>query len=264
MNRPVRYEWARLTTLTSTWLLAAVTIAVTALASWGYTFTVTEFQSTEMAVTPQEALVAVINKASFVPLAAGIFGALAMGGDYRHGTIRATLAITPVRSRAIAAKAVVAGGFALTVMACSTAVSWIVACTSLPVELISRASYGDLIVLHCGLLLQTVCWTLIGIAITIMFRSQTVAMVSLVAIPYMLEPMVRTGGMLTSSPWLTHMAKYLPFAAGTSMSNISGDDGAFLADASQRLTPATAILVFGLFTAALYVAAVTRFRSQGI
>ncbi|WP_327325179.1 ABC transporter permease [Streptomyces sp. NBC_01210] len=264
MNRPVRYEWVRLTTLTSTWLLAAAAVAVTALAAWGYAFTVTEFQSEEIAVTAQEALVAVINKASFAPLAAGVFGALAMGGDYRHGTIRATLAVTPVRSRAVAAKALVAGGFALAVTGCATAVSWIVASATLPAELISGVSYGDLIVLHGGLLLQTVCWTLIGIAITVVFRSQAVGTVSLVAIPYVLEPMVRTGGLFADSPWLAQAAKYLPFAAGTSMSNIAGDEGAFLAEASQRMAPGTAVLVFGLFTGALFVGAVAQFRRQGM
>lgn len=74
MNRPVRYEWVRLTTLTSTWLLAAAAVAVTALAAWGYAFTVTEFQSEEIAVTAQEALVAVINKASFAPSQPGSSG----------------------------------------------------------------------------------------------------------------------------------------------------------------------------------------------
>ncbi|MGW3274074.1 hypothetical protein ACWDFH_21765 [Streptomyces kronopolitis] len=264
MNRSVRYEWVRLTTLTSTWLLAAAAIAVTALAAWGYAFTVTEFQSDDTGATVQEALVAVIGKASFAPLAAGIFGALAVGGDYRHGTIRATLAVTPVRSRAIAAKALVAGGFSLAVTACTTAVSWIVASTALPAKLIQGVSYGDLMVLHGGLLLQTVGWTLIGITITVMFRSQAVGTVALVAIPYVLEPMVRTGGLFANSPWLAQAAKYLPFAAGNSMSNIAGDEGTFLAAASQRMTPGTAILVFGLFTGALFVGAVVRFRRQGV
>ncbi|MEU2432624.1 hypothetical protein ABZ611_24515 [Streptomyces sp. NPDC007861] len=264
MNRPERYEWVRLTTLKSTWLIATAAIAVTALAAWGYAFTITEVQSEGIAVTAREALVAVINKASFAPLAAGVFGALAMGGDYRHSTMRATLAVTPVRTRAIAAKFLVAGGFAVAVTACATVISWIVAGAALPAALISDVSYGSLIVLHGGLVLQTVCWTLIGIALTVIFRSQAVGTVSLVAVPYVLEPMIRAGGMFADSSWLAQVAKYLPFAAGTSMSNIAGGEGAFLAEASQHMAPGTAVLVFGLFTGTLFVGAVARFRQQGI
>lgn len=261
--RTLRYEWVRLTTLISTWLLAAAAVAVTALAARGYGVTLTAFTAGGTVVPSQEVLLAVIGNASFAPLAAGIFGVLAAGGDYRQGTARVMHAVTVACPQSVGAKALVAAVFSLAVMACATATSWAVAGVTLPTELISTATYRDLLVLHGGLLLQTTCWTLLGIAITVVFRSQTIGVVSFVVIPYMLEPMIRMSILLAGPPWLTQVARYLPFTASTSMSNIAGEKGTFLADASQRLTPGAAVLVFGLFTAVLLAAAVARLRRQG-
>lgn len=263
--RSLAYEWARIRTLRITWWIVAFSMAATALATWGYGALVASMLAADQAVDGREALVMVLSKPSFAPIAASILGVVAVGNDYRYGTMAATLLVTPRRSVALVAKAVVVAGFAVAVTAADFAVTWAVGLLMLGRRLTASAPAADLISLHAGQVALTVGSALIGVFLTILFRSQMAGLAAVVALPYAVEPALRTMILLSGAHSLERFLGFLPFAAGGAMTDIShGTSDTLLSATALRLGPLTGGLVFFGMIAAVGVWALVRFRRQDV
>ena len=138
MTAALKYEWARLTTLRSTWWISGGSILV----GVGFTFFVAMMIQFN---TPTE-LVSSVNEdysrfildgamtqfsnvdPSFYLLAyvVAILGVLAWGHEYRHGMIRATLTAVPDRTSVWLAKLVVVGAWVAVVVVISCVLSLLV------------------------------------------------------------------------------------------------------------------------------------------
>lgn len=265
MTGALHYEWARLRSLRQTWWLTGGSMAVTALVAWGYCGIVAGLLSDGIRVEPAEAVLLVLGKASMAPIAAGIIGVLAAAGDYRHGTMRTTLLVTPRRTAALGAKATVAAGFGVALAGSNLAVGWIVGSLSLGdrpgllLPLLTAAHF------HVAQILLVAGWAVIGVALGTLLRSQVLALLLLLALPMVVEPAVRTAGVVSGAGWLARSAAYLPFNAGTAMADITGGlTGAVLPSADQRAHPIVGAVVFLAAIVAVAGAAVATFRRRDV
>jgi len=118
--------------------------------------------------------------ALFGALFAAMLGALSITGEFRHGTIRPTLLLTPRRSRVVGAKvaaAVVwASGFGLLAAAVAVAA----AVVSLEARSIDVAlSRGDYALLLAGGMATASLWAAFGVGIGALVRQQVAAVAGL-------------------------------------------------------------------------------------
>lgn len=265
LSRAVAYEWMRIRSVRLTWWIAGISIAATALAGWGYSALVSSMLAADQRVDDLEALVMIISKPSFVPIAASVLGVVAVGNDYRYGTMAATLLITPRRTVALAAKALVVTGFGIALTAVGLAVTWAVGFLVIGRGLTASASALDLVSLQAGQVALTVGSALLGIFVTVLARSQLTGLVTVFAVPYAIEPAVRTMVLVSGQHSLEKFVGFLPFAAGNAMTDIShGASDTLLATNAIRLGPLTGALVFFGLIAAVGAWALVRFLRQDL
>ncbi|QEO15800.1 ABC transporter permease subunit [Agromyces intestinalis] len=112
--RLVHSEWIKLRSLRSTVWSYAIVIAIAVGMAWlmSATFTGGMGGELDVATAPAEQQVAFVVQAAsfgvlFGQLVVGVLGVLSMSGEYTTGMIRSTLAATPRRLPALAAKATV-------------------------------------------------------------------------------------------------------------------------------------------------------------
>jgi hypothetical protein len=120
--------------------------------------------------------------ALLAPLFAALLGALSITGEFRHGTIRPTLLVTPQRGRVVAAKVgagVLYGGALGLTTATAAAIAGVVALSlrGLPV----RLHGGDFAVLLTGCTVTAALWAAIGVGVGALVRSQVPVVVGLIA-----------------------------------------------------------------------------------
>lgn len=122
MIAALRYEWRRMRSLRSTWIMALLSVGQAA----GF---VTLFMQASrsfsqgyvpIAATPLNDLVMIVFL-PFFPVLLSVIAAQAFGHDYRHGTIRLTLSAFPRRWEVLVARILVASSFMLAVTAVTIA-----------------------------------------------------------------------------------------------------------------------------------------------
>jgi ABC-2 type transport system permease protein len=108
-GRTVHSEWVKLASIRSTWWTTLAMIVVGA----GFTTIICGVYADDIANgTSNDSTGEFITQGLlFSQISAVVIGALVVTSEYGTGLIRATLAATPVRSRVLAAKAVVISGF---------------------------------------------------------------------------------------------------------------------------------------------------------
>jgi ABC-2 type transport system permease protein len=109
LGRTVRSEWIKLSSIRSTWWTTLAMIVLGA----GFTTIISGVVAGDIASgkshdSPGEYIT---QGLIFSQISAVVIGALVVTSEYGTGLIRATLAATPVRSRVLAAKAIVLSGF---------------------------------------------------------------------------------------------------------------------------------------------------------
>lgn len=157
-------------------------------------------------------------------LFAGLVGALSITGEFRHGTIRPTLLVTPQRGRVIAAKVVVStvvgAGFGLAASALAAgAGAAALRMRGIDVELAD----GDYALLVAGGAAAAALWAAIGVGVGAVVRSQVPTVVGVCAWLLFVE------GLLAGDALDLDVSRFAPGAAAEA---ISGQDpGALLAPA---------------------------------
>ncbi|MDR7274977.1 ABC transporter permease [Catenuloplanes atrovinosus] len=121
---------------------------------------------------------------SLAPLAIGALGVLTVTSEYASGMIRTTLCAVPWRGRLLAAKATVAGGFALLVGLVMAIGTFAASQPQLTIVGAPRAEFGDpgvfRAVIGAGLWLAGVA--LLGVALGLLLRATAGAFAVLVAV----------------------------------------------------------------------------------
>ena len=113
MRDALAYEWRRMRTVRSTWLLTVLSLVLTALPAVAITLNPATGSPVQQGdalrlVGDQEAYALVLTAgAQLTPLLMGLLGAFAFGHEYRYGTMRTALTALPVRERLAAAKVLV-------------------------------------------------------------------------------------------------------------------------------------------------------------
>lgn len=245
MTALVHAELQRLLARRATWALLLACVLVSAAASWAFSQIVLQVAADGAPVSPTEAAVFVVTRSSLAPAAAAVLAAGLVGGELRHRTIEESLLITPRRGRLLVAKAlaltVLAGALALLGSSLVYGVAWL---TLGPAQVALPAATALAVALpHSGF---TVGAALLGGAAALLLRAQVPAVVLTAVYPLLVEPAVRGAVGVAGSPVLSDLARFLPWAAGSSMQQVARPAGgtALLADASATLSPVLAAVLF--------------------
>jgi len=81
---------------------------------------------------------------------------------------------------------------------------------------VTSTPVGELVRVHIGQIIVVMGWAFSGLAIGCLVRSQTAAVLVLIALPFVVEPMVKAA-LETLPGWAGSVTQFLPFAASTSM-----------------------------------------------
>lgn len=122
-------------------------------------------------------------------LLAAVLGTLIATSDHRSGTIAPTYLATPRRGRVALAKAVVAGALGLAYGVAVQAASLAVTVAVLAVRGVDLVAAGDLARPLLLGVLGTAVWALIGLGFGLLVRQQVVALVALVLVLFLLDPL---------------------------------------------------------------------------
>ncbi|MCK0092576.1 ABC transporter permease [Rhodococcus sp. HNM0563] len=188
----------------------------------------------------------------FVP---ALFGTIAVTGEYRHKTIGTTFLAVPRRGAVLAAKLFVYSVFGLAfgfLMSLSSALALWAVTASRGIDL--GATTGGLAAVLARVAVAAAIYTLLGVGIGALVRSQLVAVGIVLGYFYFLEPV------LMILPGLNTLYPFMPGGATSALTNFT-----FLSDtmagemssgAAALLTPALGALVLLMYAAVASAAAV--------
>lgn len=222
MRDALAYEWLRLRTVRSTWLLTAASLLLTVLPALA--LTVNPLSGVPVGdgdqvrvVGDQEAYAGVLTAgAQLAPLLMGLLGAFAFGHEYRYGTIRTALTALPVRDRLAAAKVLVVGLWAAGVGVLAVVISAVVLLLLRGERFAPdvRLSEATTLRVALGVVLYVVLLALLGLALGWLFRNVPAAVTVLLVVPLVVEPVLRALLSLRALEPVSGVGRYLPYGAG--------------------------------------------------
>ncbi len=211
MRDALRYEWMRIRTLRSTYWLTGLAIVVTAAIAFIIALVTRNDPTTPVIIS--NVLLGGGEFATFIPIFMAIMGVLAVGHEYRYGTIQPTLTAVPQRSRLLSAKIIVVAVVALAVVAVSLAINTIIGT-------IFWGEFPDLGMeplneVIPGYFVMVLLWAILGIALAQLFRGVPSAIVVLLVTPLIVESLITGLATIPALDWLVPVVKFLPFTAGS-------------------------------------------------
>ncbi|MFS3129219.1 ABC transporter permease subunit [Nocardioides sp. Bht2] len=281
MNAALKYEWARLTSLRSTWWISGGAILI----SVGFTFFVAmsiqlstpgELEGSADGDYSRFILDAAMTQfsnvdPSFYLLAyiVAIMGVLAWGHEYRHGMIRATLTAVPNRNAVWSAKLIVVGAWVSAIVVITCLLSLLVTLLWF-VGLDFEFDLPYLMGAVFSRIVFTVLLTWLVMGATVLIRHQTFSLVMLYLWPLGIENMVRLlfsiVAAINGDEGIYQATRFLPFNAGgriiQNWSISSGDLQRNLDLFGDPLSAWGGFLVFGGFTAAVLVGSLVAFNKR--
>jgi hypothetical protein len=185
----------------------------------------------------------VLGRGEFLAaLFAALLGALSITSEIRHGTIRATFLVTPLRGRVIAAKVwvstLIGAGFGLVAGAAAVAAG-VAALRARGIDL--RLDQRDFVLLVAGSVGAAALWAAIGVGVGALVRNQVPTLIGICAWLLFVEGLLAgdvAGG-------LGDVGRFLPGAAASA---ISGQDPGTL------LAPAIGLVLLASYAAATALA----------
>jgi ABC-2 type transport system permease protein len=210
MSDALRYEWLRIRTVRSTYWLTGLGVLITA----GIAFIIAMVTRNDP-VTPEitaNVLLGGGEFATFIPVFVAIMGILAVGHEYRYGTIQPTLTAVPQRSRLLSAKILIVCLVALAVVVVSLLIN----------TAIGTIFWGELPDLVAspvnqvipGYFVFVLLNAILGIALAQLFRGVPSAIVVLLVTPLIVEGLIIGLSNIPALDWLVPVVKFLPFNAG--------------------------------------------------
>ena len=278
MKGAVAYEWVRVRTIRSTWILSAAALAITVLAAVAFTLNPVSGAGGAGSAGPDEgpppgglvgdqaAYAAILTAAAQLsPLLMGLLGAFAFGHEYRYGTIRSALAALPRRSGLAVAKVVVVALWAAAVAVLGVALSAVVA------KLLGGDRFAPAVSLTAGatprvalgVVLYVVLFALVGLAFGWLFRNVPAAVTLLLVLPLLVEPLLRQILSIRALESISGVGRFLPFGAGAQLyAYTTQPDPNVPAAFRNDLSPLAGGLTLAAVTAVLLVIAYVLFQKR--
>lgn len=228
LSGALRYEWRRVRSVRSTWVLLAGGIGVNALIALALT---RDVRSGAKPLADPENVVSLltgasgVGPASFVALVAGLFAVLAAGADLRPGAGVNTLLAVPRRSILLGARVLVVLACAAFLAFASLAAAYGVGALALREEWsLSLLNAGSTMAALGGFVLLVLATALLGAGLVGVFRRTPVAAIALLALPLVAEPVALW--LVADRPSnLSGLGDWLPFTAGQQMVDLPGGEG---------------------------------------
>ena len=271
MRDALAYEWVRIRTVRSTWVLTVLALVLTALPAVAIVLnpvTGAPVGDPEQfrVVGDQEAYAQVLTApAQLAPLLMGLLGAFAFGHEYRYGTMRTALTALPVRDRLAAAKVLVVALWAAAVGVLGVAVAALVLVLFRGERYAPGVSLteGTTVRVAVGVVLYVVLIALLGLTLGWLFRNVPAAVTVLLVVPLVVEPLLRALLALNVLEPISGLGRYLPYGAGGRLYAYSSRiDPEVPAAFRNDLTPLAGGLTLALTVAALVALAHVLFRRR--
>lgn len=221
MTGELRYEWVRISTVRSTWMLVGLAMLVPA----GLALFFSWLASTDggSAGGPPESQTSADIWVFFLRIAAAILcaiGAAAFGQEYRHGLIRITLATFPRRTPVFIAKALMVAVFvaiaailAIAMIVLAQALGGVIAGTGATWDETARGTFVVRAVLY------VMIFVLIALALTALTRNQPLGIIAPIVLAVLIEPII---GIIAAVQQWTWMDWVLPFSGGAAAMSTEG------------------------------------------
>lgn len=284
MTAALRYEWTRMTTIRSTWwitggtvlagfiitLVGALIIRANAVTS-SLEADLDEEMSRFFTVGVMTQFANVDPMFYLMAFVAAIFGVLSWGHEYRHGMIRATLTAVPQRWAVFVAKFAVVGLWVASLVVISCAISLAIGAMAMS-NLGIDYDWPYILGAVFRFIVYSVMVSWLAMAVTVLVRHQTFALVMLYLWPLGVETLLKglLGAMagITMNPDIYDNARFLPFNAGARIVQDFGETGG---DFGQQhasglfdspLSALGGFLVFGVVVFGLMAAAYAAFTKR--
>jgi ABC-2 type transport system permease protein len=225
--KPFAYEWVRIRTLRSSWVLSAVGVLLAGLVGAAGTSSALSGGRAPESLTAEQFVRALRDgSTSLLPVLMAVLGAMAFGHEYRHGTIRPALTALPRRVRFATAKVVVAmawaTGAAVLAIVAALAGAAVRLGGSLPSSWVDVTAVRvlSLCVAHVAL------WAALGAGLGALIRSQVAAIVTLLVWGFVAEPILTAILHLDALASLSGVSDRFPVAASRAMTEF-GSPGEF-------------------------------------
>ena len=219
MMGELRYEWVRITTVLSTWVLIGFAMLVPAGLALFVSWLVGNLGSEAGGPPDGEGG----GLSGFLVISAATLcaiGAAAFGQEYRHGLIRITLAIFPRRTPVFIAKAVmvalfmvVAAILSITTIVLAQALGGVIAGTGAQWDETAWGASGIRAVLY------VVIFVLIALALTALTRNQPLGIIAPIVLAVLIEPIIGTIAFVQGWTWIDWV---LPFSGGAAAISTAG------------------------------------------
>ncbi|UYM06725.1 ABC transporter permease [Solicola gregarius] len=224
MIAALRYEWTRLLTVRSTYWLIIGTLVLYFFATMAVAIITESVEASSTGGTQVDAAIITLGASTgFAPLLMayiiGVIGVLSMGHEYRHQMIRTTLTAVPKRWAVVLAKVITVAVVAAIASTLAMLVGFVNASIFSGRDVAFDAELRGLIL---GAMTYTALFALAGLAFAGLVRNQTGAIVTMLAMPIVIEPIVRTILLIKAATSgdpgaIGTLARYLPFEAGGKM-----------------------------------------------
>ncbi|SCY21408.1 ABC-2 type transport system permease protein [Microbacterium sp. LKL04] len=224
-GRLLRSEALKLFTLRSTWWSLGITVLLAVGIALVVGLATQSLPDEFREQVPLNPVTAVVSPLQLTMLVAGIFGAMAITGEYSTGMIRSTFAAEPRRGAVLLAKTIVV---AATLVATTVVTSLIAIVVLTPIYGSNGFVWDDAEVTWIPLaysLLAIASVTLLGLGAGFIIRNGAGAIGATVGLlfvaPLILSIFAAFG---ESWRWIADLAQYLPYNAAGTLVNGAGDD----------------------------------------
>ncbi len=222
MTSALRYEWRRISSIRSTWILVGLAIALSTAFALLFSLAIGTANETADANQAQGLDVSLAGSVSssttnlIVLILLGTLAAQAFGQEYRHGTIRLTLTEFPKRTPIFVAKVIICCVVILVSFLVATVIAWLILRGNAAVTDDGMASFGAYILRTCVYL---VGFCLIVFAITVLTRILALGVIIPLAFAAVAEPLLSAlvGNYISWLPDVLPFASGSQFVAGTDM-----------------------------------------------
>ncbi len=219
MMNAVRAEWIKLRTIRSTWVLLIVSIVLTVGFAVLLGFVAERGGGGQRGDGgPEPTVETILVGFAIATLLVGVVSVLLATGDFRF-TIRQTLAAEPRRLRVMAAKAMVVTLASTIIGAVMIALAVGIGSLIFKSRSMSLSFKDDGWSTIIGSLLYLILFSLAGLAIGLLLRHSAGAIVLLLLLPLLVEPIL---GALSRN-YFSWMLRWLPFTAGGRMTSFNDD-----------------------------------------
>lgn len=230
MTDALRFEWARIRTIRSTYWLFGLGVLVTAVIAGILAYVTRNDEHT--AEVSSFVLLGGGEFATFIPIFVAIMGILATGHEYRYGTIQPTLTTLPQRSALLSAKLLVVVAVSIVLVVISLAINFGLAGLFWGGEVPDLGS-SPLNEVIPGYFVLIALNAILGVALGQLFRGVPSAIVVLLVTPLVVETLIVGLTNVPALDWLIPVVKFLPFSAGARLIATTPADEAFGPNSAQ-------------------------------